>query len=127
MASILADENIHPKLISALQNQGHDVNTVSAVGLTGASDEEVLSRANREGRILVTADKDFGLILESGPLSGKGRVLLLRYQVLAWDRIAKDLSNVLAQVQEEYKSDPRLLVVMSEGHYRIRHAGRAKP
>jgi predicted nuclease of predicted toxin-antitoxin system len=127
MASLLADENVHPLLIDALRAEGHDVATVAGSRLKGADDDAVLEEANRAGRILVTADKDFGLILESGPLAGRGRVLLLRYKVLHWTRIAQDLSTVLRSTERDYADDPRLLVVLSEGHYRVRHASAPPP
>jgi len=122
MARLLADENIHPSLVQHLGAVGHDVRTVAERGLTAALDETILETATREGRILLTADKDFGLILESGPLAARGRVLLLRYQVLNWNRIAKEVSAVLVEVAERYEDDPKLLVVLSEGQYRLRHA-----
>jgi predicted nuclease of predicted toxin-antitoxin system len=120
MARLLADENIHPILIEALRAKGHDVAGVAALGLVGATDERILDEANREARILMTADKDFGLILEAGPLSGRGRVLLLRYRVLRWERIARDVAGVLAAVEDDYVREPRLLVVVTDGGYRIR-------
>ena len=95
---------------------------VNSAGLKGASDEEILSVANRESRILLTADKDFGRILEFGPLSNRGRVLLLRYELLNWSRIASDLRTVLELLRDDLEKNPRLLVILSEGRYRIRRA-----
>jgi predicted nuclease of predicted toxin-antitoxin system len=122
MAWLPADENIHPSLIERPRSKGHDIAGVIELGLMGQPDETVLKAANEQGRLLVTADKDFGLILESGPLSGQGRVLLLRYQVLNWDRIAQDVAASIERVGHEYANDPRLLVVLSEGQCRTRHA-----
>lgn len=127
MARLLADENIHPDLVQILRSGGHEVVCVKETGLAGASDETVLSAAVREERILITADKDFGLILEIGPLSGRGRVLLLRYSLLDWPRIGADVGKVLASVERDYAADPRLLVVLSEGLYRIRHSSPIEP
>jgi len=123
MARLLADENIHATLIESLRATGHDVEAVAGTKLTGAPDEQILGAARSDERILLTADKDFGLILEWGPLAGEGRVLLLRYHILNWERIAQDVSEVLARVEGEYKSDPKLLVVLSESGFRVRHTG----
>ncbi len=48
--------------------------------------------------------------------------MLLRYQFLNWDRIAQDVASAIDRVGQEYKDDPRLLVVLSEGQCRTRHA-----
>jgi predicted nuclease of predicted toxin-antitoxin system len=44
----------------ALRNEGHDVVRASEVGQARADDAEILERAIREDRILVTLDEDFG-------------------------------------------------------------------
>ena len=56
---ILANENFPGTAVRALQGRGHDVAWVR-FDAAGSSDIEVLARAQAEGRILVTFDKDFG-------------------------------------------------------------------
>lgn len=56
---ILTDENISPAIVTALEAAGHDVVAVTTA-MCGAGDRAVVDRANAEGRILVTEDKDFG-------------------------------------------------------------------
>ena len=57
---ILADENLKPAHVSALDAAGHDVIRVRESVGKGASDPEVLESATRSNRILVTYDrKDF--------------------------------------------------------------------
>ena len=119
MSSILADENVHIDIIGELRKVGHDVTTVADIGLIGAEDEIVLEAANRQNRILLTADKDFGGVLEMGPLAGKGRILLLRYHLINIDGIVKDLIAILTELSEEFSKFPGLLVVLSEGRYRL--------
>ncbi len=120
MGRILADENIPLALAQALRTASHDIRTVHDLGLRGAPDEEILEAANKEDRILLTADKDFGLILELGPLAGRGKVILLRYQILNWDKIAKELTAALEATAADFALPCALLVVLSEGQYRIR-------
>ncbi len=122
MARLLADENMPGPLVQALIGAGHDVATVIGLGLQGASDEAVLNASNQDARILMTADKDFGLILESGPLADRGRVMLLRYAILNWERIAREVTSALTIVEKEFRADARLLVVLSEGRCRVRHS-----
>lgn len=49
-----------PAAVAAgLRQRGVDVTTTSDASLTGASDEEQLAYALREGRVIVTHDRDF--------------------------------------------------------------------
>ena len=52
----------------------------------GSTDEQVLARATAEGRVLVTADKDFGdLVFGAGRGVGSGVILLrLRGSISTW-------------------------------------------
>lgn len=76
----LADENFPRAAVEALAATGHDVVSIAAVH-PGASDAEVLIRAVREQRILLTFDKDFGeLALRSQMPAGSGIVSGLGYR-----------------------------------------------
>ncbi|MBI5375082.1 MAG: DUF5615 family PIN-like protein [Candidatus Schekmanbacteria bacterium] len=117
----MADENIHVDIIKALKKSGYDVATVKEIKLDGKPDEVILAKANSEKRILITADKDFGGIIEHGRLAGKGRIVLLRYKLLNIPLIAKDVQSVLKEVEKDFIDDPGLIVVLSEGRYRLHH------
>ena len=56
---ILANENFPGPVVGALRAQGHDVTWVKEV-MRGAADEDVLSLAQAERRVVATLDKDFG-------------------------------------------------------------------
>ena len=55
----LVDECVSARLVAWLRESGYDVVYVLEVA-PGADDNEVIARANRDGRILLTDDKDFG-------------------------------------------------------------------
>jgi hypothetical protein len=62
MARLFADENFPHPAVEALRALGHDVVTVQDVGLGGnaVSDDEILQRATRDGRAVLTLNrKDF--------------------------------------------------------------------
>jgi predicted nuclease of predicted toxin-antitoxin system len=70
--SFLADENIHPDVVTGLRTRGHDVTTVVKLGLAGCSDLEILRAALDARRAVLTHDSDFGTlaILQGEPWSG---------------------------------------------------------
>ncbi len=55
----LADENIPRPLIAALREAGHDVRAV-VEDMAGIEDGAVLAASVADGRVLITADRDFG-------------------------------------------------------------------
>jgi hypothetical protein len=59
---LLADENIHPEVISYLRSNGLDVRDIREAGMAGASDVEILRRALEGGRVVLTHDSDFGAL-----------------------------------------------------------------
>ena len=60
MYKIFADECIHTDLIEALKINGHLVQTVHDVGLSGATDAEIFNHAVSNSLILLTFDRGFG-------------------------------------------------------------------
>ena len=57
---LLIDQDVYARTVRFLINSGHDVIPVSIIGLSQASDEEILQAAQDRERILVTRDRDFG-------------------------------------------------------------------
>lgn len=70
--AFLADENIHPDVITYLRELGLDVLSVSELGLNGQSDATILSTAHDLERVVLTHDSDFGTlaIVEQVPVVG---------------------------------------------------------
>ena len=73
----LANENFPGAAVSALASEGHDVVWVRTAA-PGTSDPEVLARAARESRILLTFDKDFGELARASALPASCGVVLFR-------------------------------------------------
>ena len=55
----LIDMPISPSLGVWLTEQGHEVIHASQIGMASAIDTDILELAQREGRIIITADLDF--------------------------------------------------------------------
>jgi hypothetical protein len=72
---LLADENFPRAAVAAFEAAGHDILWVRTA-MPGSSDVDVLQAAQRDGRILLTFDKDFGeLAARGGGVPGCGIVL----------------------------------------------------
>lgn len=113
----LADENVDRIVVLRLRSDGWDVVWVAEME-PGLPDEAVLERANREQRVLVTEDKDFGeLVFRQSRLSAG--VLLLRLAGLDAARKADAVSAALTKHQRDMLGR---FTVIAPGRIRIRSA-----
>jgi predicted nuclease of predicted toxin-antitoxin system len=76
-ARLLADANVPAAVVAALREQGHDVAWILE-DAPGSPDFEVLARAQRESRVAVTFDKDFGELAFRRGLAASVGVVLFR-------------------------------------------------
>ena len=121
---ILADENLHFDIVLRLRQANHEVISVSDVGLAGHKDLKILEYAEKENLILISGDKDFGGLVEFGTLWGRGKVILLRYRIININRIVSHILEVLDREAEFFKTEKSVIIVLSEGRYRIHKAGK---
>ncbi len=114
----LVDNNLSPLLAKGLNTNGHDAIHLRDLGLQAATDEVVLARAALEGRVLISADTDFGsLLARSG--SASPSVLLIRR--LAGRRAAEQLAIIEANLDQTADDlNAGAIVVLSDEWVRIR-------
>jgi predicted nuclease of predicted toxin-antitoxin system len=85
--NFLADESVDRQIVVALRQKGYIVGYVAEMA-PGISDDSVLDLANKEGALLLTADKDFGeLVFRLRRLSSG--VVLIRLAGLSPDKKAE--------------------------------------
>ena len=115
MVKFLADECFSGALIRAMLAAGYDV-TLSSAEARGAADEEVLSLALREGRVLLTEDNDFGdLTVRLGlPTHGVVRIELKQLEKVAQ---AQRLLDALATLGNQLEG---ALVTIEVARTRVR-------
>lgn len=111
----LADESCDFVVVRALRAIGYDVLAVSEI-TTRSDDRELILRAAREGRILLTEDKDFGWLVFVSQVESAG-VILIRYPGHARQELARAVTALL-QLQSEQLSGA--FVVLQPGYTRIR-------
>jgi predicted nuclease of predicted toxin-antitoxin system len=74
--NIKLDENLPERLVAALQELGHDVDTVRAEHLAGRADGEVWQAAQAGHRFLITQDLDFSDVRRYAPGTHAGLLLV---------------------------------------------------
>ena len=93
----LLDESANARIFPHLRKRGHDVTAIVRDHSVGLPDDEVLAIAYRQGRILITKDRDFGelVFVEHQPHAG---VIYLRLEPSGGLKtIVARLDDVLAQ------------------------------
>jgi predicted nuclease of predicted toxin-antitoxin system len=87
-ARLLANENVPGAVIAALRQQGHDVVWIHQAA-PGTPDTDVLERAQRERRVVVTFDKDFGELAFRRGLAASVGVVLFRITLTSPDHAVR--------------------------------------
>jgi predicted nuclease of predicted toxin-antitoxin system len=123
---ILADENVHIDIISGLRQANQEVLFVPAIGLAGHSDIDILKYAEQNNLIILTADKDFGGLIEFGTLWGRGKIILLRYRIINIARTIKNILHILNREKKIIARESSFVFVLSEAGYRLHRTGHVK-
>jgi hypothetical protein len=90
----LANENFPGAAVTALTAAGHDVVWIRAAA-PGAMDRDVLARAAREQRVLLTFDKDFGELARGSALPRTCGIVLLRLPMPGPGDVGQRLSDLI--------------------------------
>lgn len=113
--NFLADESVDRQIVDRLRQENHVVLYIAEME-PGISDETVLNRANQEGAILLTADKDFGELVFRQGLSTSG-VVLIR---LAGLSVESKAEIVVSAISEHNSELSQAFAVITPAAVRIR-------
>lgn len=113
MMTFLADENFLGGAVKRLRAEGYDIDWV-AESSSGITDEEVIELASRDGRILLTFDKDFGELAFRVGLTAISGIVLFRIPM-------SDLTNVPDQICKVLQSRTDW-----SGHFSVIEPGRIR-
>lgn len=111
---LLLDSCVWGKAVATLQALGHDV-TWAGDWPTDPGDQEILLVAYREGRVLVTLDKDFG---ELAVALGQKHAGIVRLAGVS----ARDQGPTCAEVVERFAAEltAGAIVTVEPGRVRVR-------
>ena len=112
----VADEGCDFTVVRALRKAGFDVLCISE-STPRAEDSKVIGLALREGRILLTEDKDFGRLVYSHGQETAG-VIFLRFPTFARKQISRDVLNLVKQQGEKLAGS---FTTVQPGRIRISH------
>jgi predicted nuclease of predicted toxin-antitoxin system len=112
----LFDQSADFRLIDHLRSLGHDVTAISRNYPHSLADEDVLSLARQEQRILVVADRDFGELIYNQRLEHAG-VLFFRLPGAQLQTKIEHLDRVLQEHADDLAAGE--FVVVAPGNIRV--------
>ncbi len=108
----LLDEDVHIKLMGWLQKAGHDVVRVPS----GFKNGQVIALARKEGRVLITRDKDFSNRLLYPPAKSPG-VIILNIHPPQLEQLIAALTLLLAELSQAESFSEKLVVLEEQGYH----------
>ncbi|MEW6350045.1 MAG: DUF5615 family PIN-like protein [Thermodesulfobacteriota bacterium] len=112
----LLDQDVYTGTARFLRELGHDAVPVSTLGLSQATDSDLLRTAREQARILITRDRDFGGLVFVDRF-GTG-VVYLRMSPYTEKAVHEGLGRVLSEHSEEELRNA--FVVVEPGRHRFR-------
>ena len=110
----LADESCAWPVIRALREAGHDVIAIAEVA-KGATDEQVLERAFKENRVLITEDRDFGELVYAQRRPSTG-VILLRFDSRARRLKPPTIVDAISKLESRLKDSFAVIETRTRPH-----------
>ena len=107
----LANENFPLAGISLLREAGYDVAAVIEE-TPGAKDDDILARANREKRVIVTFDRDYGELIYKRNMPSPAGVVYFRFHP---STPTKPADYLLALLSNGIQFEQRFTVVERDG------------
>ena len=95
----LADEHIELSIVTGLKLLGIDIISINEAGKRGSDDEEILSFAKENDRIVITRDSDF-VKLHSKGISHAGVVFISKF--LEIGKVIEEIEKVAMIFEPEH-------------------------
>ena len=118
MSRVLLDQGLPRSAASLLRDEGWDVVHAGDIGLSRATDREILDFARTEERVIITLDSDFHTILAVTNASSPS-VIRIRLEGLRGPDLALLIKRIWPKVEPQLKKGA--MVTVSESAIRIRN------
>ena len=118
MLKFLLDANLSPITASHLRKLGFNTKSITEEKLGYLIDEEVIKLAQKESRIIITFDLDFGEIYHSRE-SGKIGVIVLRIENQTSKNVNFVLEEFILKNMDKLNKNKTSLVVIKRGNVRL--------
>lgn len=115
---LLIDNALSLVVASRLRQSGHDVVHVRDIGMHEADDESILLLAEKEDRVIVSADTDFGPLLSLRRMPRPSFVLLRRAVGNRPEEVADLLEGLIPRVSADLAKGS--IVTVTDDRIRIR-------
>jgi len=109
---------VSPETVKLLRKLGCDVKDVAEAGLKGCEDDEVVSLAITENRIIITHDLGFGSIYYFAKRGHVG-IIVLRIRPPTVEEVNHILQNFLKRVDLEKEKLTKCLIMLNRRRYRV--------
>ncbi|MBU7585221.1 MAG: DUF5615 family PIN-like protein [Nostoc sp. TH1S01] len=113
----LADMGISPRTVNWLKSLGYDAVHLVDEGLERLPDDEILIKAQIEGRILLTVDLDFGYLLAVSK-AALPSVIIFRLGNESYEIINARLTEILNRFESDLISGA--IISVSDRNFRVR-------
>lgn len=117
MTRILLDQGLPRSAAGILLAKGWNVLHTGDIGLSRATDRQILEYARQEKRVVITLDSDFHAIL-AVENAGSPSVIRIRREGLKGPELAKLIENTWPEIQEQLESGA--MVTITENAIRVR-------
>lgn len=115
---LLLDQNVPFRVVKILNSYGWDTSNTESLGMSRATDREIIAEALRQDRVVVSADRDFGDLLRTSGASKPSLVFLRLRKLVTAEQVAGVLVAALENMHTELTSG--CIVVITDNSKRIR-------
>jgi len=121
---ILLDQGLPRTAAKILHKKGWDVFHTGDIGLSAATDRDILEFARKDRRVVITLDADFHAII-AVENAGSPSVIRIRQEGLRGDALAELIEKIWPKIQTQLETGA--LVTVTDKSIRVRKIPIASP
>lgn len=114
----LVDQSVSYRIAESLQTLGHDAVHVRNYGMRTAKDADILTRAEQEDRIIISADTDFDTLLAQRMARRPSVIIFRGSKMQNTEEQIKLLTLNVAKVDEDLQQGS--IIIIEESRIRVR-------